>query len=78
MSRQKYTDKPPPGMDYVEQEYWEHVRKPTTKKPVNGHLGVYAYHNDDCRCIMGGHYCNRDGYVWSCCGATERYCHCRR
>lgn len=40
------------------------------------HSGTYDYHDDDCWCVMGGGYCNRDGFVWSCCGATKKDSEC--
>ena len=35
------------------------------------HTGSYRQHDDDCWCMMGGGYCNRGGFVWSCCGAVN-------
>ena len=41
------------------------------------HGGTWSYHEDDCMCMMGGYgYCNRAGYVWSCCGATLEISSC--
>jgi len=41
------------------------------------HSGEWSYHDDDCWCVMGGRkYCNRDGYVWSCCGACKEDSEC--
>ena len=41
------------------------------------HFGSWSYHEDDCWCMMGGDaYCNRGGYVWSCCGATVELSSC--
>lgn len=40
------------------------------------HSGSYEYHDDDCMCVMGGNYCNRDGKVWSCCGACKEKSEC--
>lgn len=41
-----------------------------------GHTGVWNYHDDDCRCVEGGLHCNRDGWVWSCCGACKHESEC--
>eukprot|EP00741_Cyanophora_paradoxa_P012312 tig00000169_g11898.t1 len=48
------------------------------QKPLNGHRGYYSYHDDDCRCAMYGEesHCNRNGYIWSCCGQWNRYSVC--
>lgn len=71
------SDSPPPGFKKVESHYWEAVMDPRSKRqPVNGHTGIYAYHCDDCMCGMGGWPCSRDGHIWSCCGQTDKYCHC--
>lgn len=44
---------------------------------AKGHDGAYLYHDDDCRCTDGGiTYCNRDGHVWSCCGACKEASEC--
>jgi hypothetical protein len=44
---------------------------------VRKHTGVWSRHDDDCRCIDGGiPYCNRDGWVWSCCGACKQQSEC--
>jgi hypothetical protein len=40
------------------------------------HSGSYLYHDDDCRCVEGGMYCNRDGRCWSCCGACKQDSEC--
>ncbi len=40
------------------------------------HSGTYRYHDDDCMCVMGQRYCNRDGSVWSCCGACKEDSEC--
>jgi hypothetical protein len=40
------------------------------------HTGSYSYHDDDCWCMMGDNYCNRDGFVWSCCGACKKDSEC--
>lgn len=41
------------------------------------HSGTWRYHDDDCWCVMGDNqYCNRDGYVWSCCGACKEDSEC--
>ncbi len=40
------------------------------------HTGRWEHHDDDCWCVLGGHYCNRDGFVWSCCGATTQDSEC--
>ena len=42
------------------------------------HTGSFDYHDDDCLCVMGGAYCNRDGYVWSCCGSCKEHSDCSR
>lgn len=39
---------------------------------VRTHAGSWNYHDDDCMCAMGGLHCNRDAYIWSCCGATRK------
>lgn len=46
------------------------------KKRALPHMGSYKYHDDDCWCCMGGGFCNRDGYVWSCCGAFTKKSSC--
>lgn len=40
------------------------------------HTGSYDYHHDDCRCSEADLYCNRDGRVWSCCGACKEHSDC--
>jgi len=40
------------------------------------HTGNYEYHDDDCWCVLGRPYCNRDGFVWSCCGACKEDSDC--
>lgn len=40
------------------------------------HTGKFRYHDDDCMCGAYGSYCNRDGYVWSCCGACKQHSDC--
>lgn len=40
------------------------------------HTGVWSYHDDDCRCVEGGLHCNRDDFVWSCCGACKKDSEC--
>ena len=40
------------------------------------HSGVYSYHDDDCCCCGGGGFCNRDGWIWSCCGAFAKDSSC--
>ena len=40
------------------------------------HNGEYNYHDDDCMCTMADLYCNRDGHVWSCCGACKEHSDC--
>jgi hypothetical protein len=40
------------------------------------HTGNYRRHDDDCWCMMGGGYCNRGGFVWSCCGAIGQASSC--
>ena len=45
---------------------------------MSKHTGKYEWHDDDCLCkLMGIEYCNRNGYVWSCCGETEKDVPCR-
>lgn len=39
--------------------------------PGPEHGGEYRYHDDDCRCVEGDQFCNRDGRCWSCCGAAK-------
>ena len=53
--------KPSPELDDVPIEYWEHLKSTTREgRPLNGHRGYYAYHNDDCQCsVWGDHHCNR-------------------
>lgn len=47
------------------------------KDPViRPHSGKWEYHDDDCWCIMGRDFCNRDGHVWSCCGACKKDSDC--
>lgn len=72
----KRSGSPPPGFTQVKEEMWEAVHKTHRQQLVNGHIGVYAYHCDDCMCGMGGWPCYRDGSIWSCCGQTEKYCRC--
>lgn len=70
-------DQPPEGMQYVPLLSWETLPGPRRRtEPLNGHLGYFAYHEDDCRCPIAGWPCNRAGYVWSCCGSFERYDTC--
>ena len=46
-------------------------------KTINKHTGTYSYHDDDCWCLMGDiKYCNRDGFVWSCCGSCKKDSEC--
>lgn len=40
------------------------------------HTGIWSYHDDDCRCGFFNSYCNRNGYCWSCCGATSEFSSC--
>jgi hypothetical protein len=40
------------------------------------HTGTWRYHDDDCRCTWVNPYCNRDGWVWSCCGACKEKSDC--
>lgn len=42
----------------------------------NSHTGSWRYHDDDCRCTWVERYCNRDGWVWSCCGACQEDSDC--
>lgn len=71
---------PPAGMAPVPMEYWESLRTALrpNKETLNGHRGYFAYHNDDCRCVLGDHYCNRQGHIWSCCGSTGQYSGCKK
>lgn len=58
---------------------WESLERDAcygNKPDELGHTGVYAFHYDDCCCSMGGHYCNREGSIWSCCGQTDRHARC--
>jgi hypothetical protein len=43
---------------------------------VSKHTGSWDYHDDDCRCTIANPYCNRDGHVWSCCGACKEDSEC--
>lgn len=43
---------------------------------VRPHTGSWRYHDDDCRCAWADQYCNRDGWVWSCCGACKEESDC--
>lgn len=43
---------------------------------LHPHTGSYEFHDDDCRCTMALPYCNRGGWVWSCCGATKKHSDC--
>lgn len=43
---------------------------------TRAHAGQYEYHDDDCRCSMADLFCNRDGQVWSCCGACKEHSDC--
>lgn len=40
------------------------------------HKGTWSYHDDDCRCGWYDMYCNRDGWVWSCCGSCKEHSDC--
>lgn len=40
------------------------------------HTGRWRYHDDDCRCVEGDLFCNRDGHCWSCCGAAQEDSDC--
>lgn len=40
------------------------------------HTGTWRYHDDDCRCGWYDGYCNRDGNIWSCCGACKQHSDC--
>ncbi len=40
------------------------------------HTGKWEYHDDDCWCVLGNNYCNRDDWVWSCCGACKKDSDC--
>lgn len=40
------------------------------------HAGSWGSHDDDCWCAMAGGYCNRGGWVWSCCGACKEDSEC--
>ena len=54
-------------------------RKRKARTKPGGHRGEYRWHDDDCLCKLGGvEYCNRNGSVWSCCGATNREDPCTR
>ena len=60
----------------LEGEGWESAKKRSGLPPVNGHTGIFAYHEDDCWCSLGGWPCVREGFVWSCCGNTDRNSQC--
>ena len=40
------------------------------------HTGTWRYHDDDCRCSWADLYCTRDGFCWSCCGASKEDSEC--
>lgn len=44
--------------------------------PPRPHTGTWDYHDDDCMCGAYGRHCNRDGHVWSCCGACREDTEC--
>ena len=43
---------------------------------LHPHTGTWRYHDDDCRCGWYRSHCNRDGGVWSCCGACKQHSDC--
>ena len=43
---------------------------------ARAHTGSWQYHVDDCRCSWADLYCNRDGWIWSCCGSTQKDSDC--
>lgn len=42
------------------------------------HSGYWSFHDDDCLCwrYFDGAHCNRNGYIWSCCGALSESSAC--
>lgn len=52
------------------------MSKEAPEQQPGGHAGTWDYHDDDCMCPIAGRYCNRDGHVWSCCGATQQDSRC--
>lgn len=73
----KNADDPPPGFKKVEVHAWEAVDVSAPREKVNGHSGMFAYHEDDCHCLIAGWPCSQYG-VWSCCGETKKYCCCTK
>ncbi len=71
-------EKPPEGFTEVKGVNWESSSSRSRNPPVNGHSGIFAFHYDDCMCSMGNWPCNRDGWIWSCCGSLEKYCRCTK
>jgi len=50
---------------------------PTEEDPIlHPHTGSWEYHVDDCRCTEADLYCNRDGWIWSCCGSCKEHSDC--
>jgi hypothetical protein len=43
---------------------------------TRAHHGAWSHHDDDCRCGEFDLHCNRDGFVWSCCGACKQDSEC--
>lgn len=45
---------------------------------TKSHHGHWNYHDDDCQCgrYFDNSYCNRNGYIWSCCGSTSEHSTC--
>lgn len=41
-----------------------------TARIFKSHKGHWTWHDDDCQCAryFDDSYCNRNGYIWSCCG----------
>lgn len=47
------------------------------KAPPRKHTGGWSCHDDDCRCMCAtSGYCNRNGYVWDCCGSVVEQSSC--
>ncbi len=69
-------DQPPAGFDYVPTNItFEGNRNKLQAKALNGHMGIYAYHYDDCFCGTWNGMC-RESNIWTCCGSGTRYCRC--
>ena len=69
----------PEGFDPVPKVIWETSsdrNDANLSRPLNGHIGIYAWHHSDCWCSSINSYCNRGGFTWSCCGQREQYSYC--